>query len=210
MTFSNTQSYLLADRLVDMNDIYKECISEITAKVQDFFWTWGDANTVTTQSEYEIGKFTFSDALTRDIVSVDGVSLKYKTGQDFKKLEKGDFSALDADFSTYTTWAGAPFYFVRDTSIFIAPNAIQAVTGGLRVYGNYRPLDLTLSDSITEIKIPLLYTKTIAYGMCMNYWMSQGNEQKASIWEKKYVEKKQKMIDNLSGRDAEIMGFITE
>ncbi len=44
----------------------------------------------------------------------------------------------------------------------------------------------------------------------MNYWMSQGNEQKASIWEKKYVDKKQQMIDNLSGRDAEIMGFITE
>jgi hypothetical protein len=40
MTFTNAQSYLPADRLIDMNDSYDECIKNITGKVQDFFWTW--------------------------------------------------------------------------------------------------------------------------------------------------------------------------
>lgn len=209
-TYSNNVSYLPADQLIDMNVRYRRIITAITGKVQDFFWTWGDANTTTTQSEYEIGKFTFTDTFTRDIISVDGVSIKYKTGQDFTKLEKGDFSSLDYDFSRYTTWTGTPFYFVRDTSIFVAPNALEAVTGGLRVYGNYRPLDLTLSASTTEIKIPLLYTYVIAEGMCADYWMSQGKYDVANVFEARFEAGLQKIVNNLAIRDREVGTWITE
>ena len=118
-TFSNAQSYLPADRLIDMNVRYRRIITAITGKVQDFFWTWGDTNTVTTQNEYVIDSFTFSDTFTRDIISIDTVSLKYKTDYDFLKLDKGDFNALDFDMSNYSDWGGTPFYFVRDKSVFI-------------------------------------------------------------------------------------------
>lgn len=103
-TFTNTSSYILADRLIDMNIRYRRIITAITGKVQDFFWTWGDFNTTTTQNEYEIDKFTFTDTFTRDIVSVDSVSIKYKSTYNFLKLSKSDFTALDSDFSTYTNW----------------------------------------------------------------------------------------------------------
>lgn len=168
MTFSNDQSYLPADRLIDMNDIYKECIKNITSKVQDFFWTWGYSNSVAGQYEYTIDSFG-----SLDILSIDSVSIKYKSDGDYIKLDKGDFNSLGSDFDNYADWGGKPFYFVRDKSIFIAPVAPESVTDGWKIYGNYRPEDLTLSDSTTEIRIPLLYTKVIAYGMCMNYWMAQ-------------------------------------
>lgn len=210
ITFSNAQSYLPADRLVDMNIRYRRIITAITSKVQDFFWTWGIADTITTQNEYAIDTFTFDDTFTRDIISVDWVSLKYKTDYDFLKLKKWDFSILDNDFANYTDWAWTPFYFVRDKSVFIAPNPLENVTEWLKIYGNYRPLDLTLSDVNTQIKIPLLYTYVIAEWMCADYWMSQWKYDVASVFEAKFEAWLQKMINSISTRDREITGFITE
>lgn len=39
-TNSNTLSYIDADALNDMNLGYREMINAISARVQDFFWTW--------------------------------------------------------------------------------------------------------------------------------------------------------------------------
>ena len=58
-TFSNSVSYPNADLLIDLNVRYRRIITAITGKVQDFFWTWGDTNTSTTQNEYTIDTFTF-------------------------------------------------------------------------------------------------------------------------------------------------------
>ena len=207
MTFSNSSSYLPADRLIDMNVRYRRCITAITWKVQDFFWTWATFPTVVGQQEYEIDKFTFPDTFARDIISVDSVSIEY-TSWDMYKLEKGDFSSLTADISQYTDYAWTPFYFVRDKSIFIAPT-VTSVTQG-RISGNYRPLDLTLSDSTIEIKIPLLYTYVIAHWMCADYWTSQGKYDVANVYEAKFAEWLQVMVNNLSIRDREIMGYVTE
>ncbi len=71
MTFSNSSSYLPADRLIDMNVRYRRCITAITGKVQDFFWTWATFPTVVGQQEYTIDSFTFPDTFARDIISVD-------------------------------------------------------------------------------------------------------------------------------------------
>jgi len=45
-TFSNAQSYLTTDRLIDMNVRYRRIITAITGKVQDFFWTYATFPTV--------------------------------------------------------------------------------------------------------------------------------------------------------------------
>ena len=95
-----------------------------------------------------------------------------------------------------------------DKSIFIAPTVTATSTGKLS--GNYRPLDLTLSDSTTEIKIPLLYTYVIAHWMCADYWTSQGKYDVANVYEAKFAEWLQVMVNNLSIRDREIMGYVTE
>ena len=97
---------------------------------------------------------------------------------------------------------------MRDKSIFIAPTVTATSLGKLS--GNYRPLDLTLSDSTTEIKIPLLYTYVIAEGMCANYWMSQGKYDVANVFEARFEAGLTKIVNNLAIRDREVMGFITE
>lgn len=209
-THSNTVSYVNADLLIDMNIRYRRIITAITGKVQDFFWTWWNFDTVTTQNEYTIDKFTFPDTFTRDVVSIDSVAIKFKADQEYYKLSKSDFSALDFDFTQYTDWAWEPFYFVRDKSIFIAPNPLENVTNGGIIYGNYRPLDLTLSDVTTEIKIPLLYTYVIAEGMCADYYMSQGKYDEANQFEARFTDWLATLVKNLSIRDREIMGYITE
>lgn len=206
-TTSNTVSYLNADLLQDLNVRYKRACSAITGKVQDFFWTWWTTNTLTTQNEYGILQFTFSDTTTRDVVSIDWVSIKFKSDQDFYKLSKWDFTGLDFDYANYTDWAWNPFYFVRDSSIFIAPNPLENVTNGLKIYGNYRPLDLTLSDSATEIKIPLLHTDFLAYGVIADYWNEQLREDKAQSWEAMYNNWLMDMVNSLSIRDREITSY---
>ena len=205
MTFSNPSSYLPADRLIDMNVRYRRCITAITGKVQDFFWTYATFPTVVGQQEYTIDSFTFPDTFARDIISVDWVSIKYDASGDYYKLQKGDYNDLSGDLSLYTDYAGTPFYFVRDKSIFIAPTVTSITTGKLS--GNYRPLDLTLSDITTEIKIPLLYTYVIAHGMCADYWTSQGKYDVANVYEARFNEGIQTMVNNLSIRDREIMGY---
>lgn len=206
-THSNAQSYPNADFLIDLNVRYRRTITAITGKVQDFFWTWWTFDTVTSQNEYEIAQFTFTDTFTRDIISVDSVAIKYKAYNDYYKLEKSDFSSLDYDLTRYATWWGTPFYFVRDKSIFIAPSPTENVTAWGILYGNYRPLDLTLSDSTTEIKIPLLYTYVLAEGVCADYWTSQGQYDKANVFEARFTEGLQTMVNNLSIRDREIMTY---
>lgn len=207
-THSNAQSFTSANFLTYANVRYRRAIIAITGKVQDFFQTWWLANTLTTQNEYTIDKFTFSDETTRDIISVGGISVKFTTDNEFYKLEKRDISSLDMDFSRYTDWAWTPFYFVWDKSVFIAPNPTEAVTGWLKIYGNYRPLDLTLSSSTTEIKIPLLYTYVLADWICADYLTSQGIHNEAQVFEQKFKDGLQEMVNNLSIRDREIMGYL--
>ena len=78
-----------------------------------------------------------------------------------------------------------------------------------KLSGNYRPLDLTMSDSATEIKIPLLYTYVLADGICADYWTSQKwpTSPEAIGFEQKFNDWLQTMINNLSIRDREIMGY---
>jgi len=206
-TTSNTVSYLNADLLQDLNVRYKRACSAITGKVQGFFWTYATFDTVTTQNEYSIEKFTFPDATTRDILSIDSVSIKFKADQNFYKLKKSDYNNLDSDLANYSDWAGEPFYFVRDTSIFIAPNALENVTAGGKISWNYRPLDLTLSDSTTEIKIPLLHADFLAYGVMADYWNEQLREDKAQVYEQMYLNGLTDMVNSLSIRDREITSY---
>ena len=206
-THSNTTSFWSALFLSYLDVRYKRAITAITDTAQEFFQTWGDTTTLTTQNEYTMDKFTFPDTTTRDIISITGVSVKFKTDSDFYRLKKSSMSALDADFTQYSDWGWEPFYFVWDKSIFIAPNPLENVTGGLRIYGNYRPLKLTLSDSETEIKIPLLYTYVLADWICADYWTSQGKYDQATWYENKFSVWIQEMVKSLSIRDREIMWY---
>ena len=46
--------------------------------------------------------------------------------------------------------------------------------------------------------------------MCADYWMSQGKYDEANVFETRFENGLQKIVNNLSIRDREISGFITE
>lgn len=206
-THSNSTSYTDADLLVDMENRYRRICTSIVSKVQDFFWTYAFADTVVSQSEYTIGSFTFPDTTARDILTIDGASIKFTTDGGFYKLDKKWYEWLDWDLSEYEDWAWTPFYFVRDTSIFAFPTVDAAVTNWLRISWNYRPLNLTLSSDVTEIKIPLAYTWVLAEGICADYWTTQAKYDEANVFEARFVDGLDKMISNLSTRDKEISWY---
>lgn len=210
LTYSNTVSYPDADALVDINMWYRQMIMAIVAKVQDFFWTWGTTNAVIGQNEYVMEQFTFTDTFTRDVLSIDSVSVQYSTTGDMFKLKKWDFASLDFDPTVYADYAWEPFYYVRDNSVFIFPSPTVAVTGWVKIFGNYRPINLTLSTTESEIKTPVLYNNLLSFYQCFSYWMSQWNENKADRFEKKFNDGILKMVDSLSIRDREVMGYVTD
>ena len=45
-----------------------------------------------------------------------------------------------------------------------------------------------MSDSATEIKIPLLYTYVLADGICADYWTSQWKYDQANVFEARFNE----------------------
>lgn len=207
LTNSNTVSYPDAQATTDMNFWYRDMIVAIVTKVQDFFWTYGSSDSVIGQSEYTIEQFTFPDASTRDIVSVDWVSVKYATDSDYYKLKKTGYESLDLDLSKYANWGGEPFYFVRDNSVFVFPTPTNVVTGWVKISGNYRPQDLTLSTDESQIKTSRLFNMLLSYYQAYMYWTASLRDDKASQYKAQYEIWKQQMVDTLSSRDREIIWY---
>lgn len=207
LTNSNTISYPDAQAMTDMNFWYRDMIVAITTKVQDFFWTYWSTDSVIGQSEYTIEQFTFSDATTRDIISIDGISVKYATWSDYYKLKKTGFDSLDLDLSKYATWAGEPFYFIRDNSVFVFPTPTNVVTGWVKISGNYRPLDLTISSDESQIKTSRLFNIALSYYQAYMYWTSALRDDKAQYYKALFEQEKMKMVDTLSSRDREIIWY---
>lgn len=206
-TNSNTYSYTTANALLNLENRYRRVISAINSKVQTYFWTWGISDLVANQTEYTIDSFTFPDTTTRDITNIDKVSVKYTSTSDFLPLEKSSFYSLTDDWANYANYAWTPFYFIRDNSVFIAPWVTTWVTNGFKIYGSYRPQNLTASDSTTEIKTPALYNYILAEGICADYWESQLKSNQAQVFEQRFETWLKALIEWLSNRDRDVFWY---
>lgn len=193
LTNSTSVSFTDAFALPHLIEAGKKWVKAMLKKAPTYFWTWGWTNTVIGQSEYTIDTFTFPDTTTRDITSVDRVSVKYSATGKYYQLEKRDFHSLEDDIENYSDYSGTPFYFIRDKSVFVFPAPTGVVTGWVKIYGNYRPLDLVISTDNTQIKTPKLNIIYLSYYLASMYWTANLREDKA--------------VENMTKCEAEIQAM---
>ena len=146
-----------ANALIFLNRWYRKLINEIRTKVdEDYFYNEWTVDSVIWQREYSLEK---RDSDTPWIVKIKGVSIKYKSTDDYIKARPTTFANLDRDLTWYETNQPAwePFYIVSDNSIFIYPKPTEVVTNWIKLYWIADPVELTTSSSEWDIKIPLEY-----------------------------------------------------
>lgn len=205
-THSNSVSYTDSDAILDFNNRYQTIIWRIQTEVDEWhFWTWVTDATVNWQSEYNIE----SMSTWLKINQIDKVAVKFfSTDTNYTTLTRIDFNTLDYDFSSYSTWAWQPFYFVKDTSVFIAPTPTENVTAWIKVYVVYQPADLLTTDTEASIKIAPRFHKYIVDWMCADYWYANGKEDKWQLYEAKFNEWVTAMIKAMKNRTQEPVEFV--
>lgn len=141
--------------LIFLNRWYRKLINEIRTKVnEDYFYNEWTVDSVIWQIEYSLEKRDFD---TPWIVKIKWVSLKYK--DEYIKAVPTTFSNLERDLSWYETNQpnSQPFYIVSDNSVFIYPKFTEVITNWIKLYWIADPIDLILSSTEWDIKIPLEY-----------------------------------------------------
>lgn len=163
--------------LADLNTVYKEIFSRLATKSKKYTRQTYTTNTVVGQSEYNIPKPTVSETGIKRLLNI---SVKYSSAWDYVPCRMYDTS-IGIDSSATDT--NNPYCIVRDGSIFLYPAPTEAVTWGLVVDWQYLPIDLTITTTSANIKLPVEYHDVMLSGLNMwNYWDKQ-------IFDKQWVMK---------------------
>ncbi len=176
---ASSVNYTNDDALLDLNNRRSDMIGRIQSEVDEgWYWTWAipDTGLSADQNEYNIKKVNVGD--TWRINQIDGVSVKYKTDDEYIPLDSVHPSSLDYDLDYYKTYAGKPFYFIKDESIFIYPSPTEDVSDGIKIYCVLQPNDVTLTSTEEDIKLAPRFHQNLVDGICADYWYANGNEQK--------------------------------
>lgn len=205
-THSNSVSYADSDAILDLNNRYQAIIWRIQTEVDEWhFWTWVTDTTTSGQSEYNIKEM----ASWIQINQIDKLAIKFfSTDTNHTICTKIDFNSLDYDFASYSTWAGQPFYFVKDNSVFIAPTPTQTVAGGFKAYIVYQPDDLTTVGTEDDFAIAPRFHQYLVDWMCAEYWYANGNENKGQFYDAKFDKWVNSMIEAMKNRAQEPVEFV--
>ena len=154
--------------LADLNTVYKDIFSRLAVLNKKYTRQTYTTNTVVGQSEYNIPKPTVSETGIKRLLNIQ---VKYSPDSDYIPCKIYDTSvAVDSEASDTNN----PYCIVRDGSIFLYPAPTVAVTGWIVVDWQYIPLDLTLSTTSANIKLPAEYHDILLSGLNMwNYWDKQ-------------------------------------
>ena len=94
-----------------------------------------------------------------------------------------------------------PFYKISDYSIWIYPVSDQYVANGLKIYTIKDQIDVVLSWTESDIKIPRQYHNIIAYGMLPRIFQRRWQEAKSQAADVKFDKMRDEMIHELSNRN---------
>ena len=129
--------------------------------------------------------------------------LQTRTGIEYVKWGNVSTSNMDKDENIYRNNQPAqqPLYKISDNSIRLYPVATEYVANGLKIYTIRDQVDLSLTSSESDIKIPRQYHNYIASGMLV--WMYQQRQmyEEKQIAEAKRSDKKDDLIKDLSNRN---------
>ena len=93
-----------------------------------------------------------------------------------------------------------PMYRIQDYSVFLFPTPTEAVTAGIKVYGLYDPIPLTLSTLEANIMVPPSHQWVITSHMLWLYYESSYQSEKRQIAYNNMLIDEQRMVSELSNR----------
>ena len=192
--------------LVWLNRVYRDLINDIRQKInEDYFYNEWKANTVINQREYTlVQRWTIIEWIPQDWMNkIKWISVKYKsTDTEYTKLRPETLSNLDNDLSWYETNQPASdwFYIISDKSVFIYPVPTEAVINWIKFYWIADPLDLTLTSTENDIKIPLEYHDLLLLWMQQYYFKRNNMINEKNDAKIEYQNEKQRMLSDLTDR----------
>ena len=134
------------DYLTYLNIVYKDVFSRLSVNSKKYTWQTYTTDIVANQSEYILPNPT-SDT------DNGGMKVLLNVFYDKKKIPVYDTSLYN-DYKDLTDKNNKPYWIIRDGSIFIIPIPDKSITWGLVIEWKYIPVDLSLSSTSDDIKLP--------------------------------------------------------
>lgn len=184
------------------NYAYQKVIATIRSEVNEDFmsdiWT---RDTVIGQSEYSFDT-RWDDAITTaPILKITKVAIKYKSDTDYVLALPIALSEMQRDDSIMVqSNIYAPTYRFNDMSINIFPAPTEVVTAGLKVYGLYNPIPLTINTIEANIWVPPEWHERITDHMRYMYYEHISQFDKRSAAYADMLEEESRMIARMSNR----------
>lgn len=154
--------------LADLNIVYKEIFSRLSAKSKKYTRQTYKVNSVANQNEYTIPAPWVSDTGIKRILNV---KVRYWDDKEYKDCKIYNKSVqIDSLYGDEEN----PYIIDRDDSIFLYPAVSSVVTDAIIVDGQYLPLDLELTTTSANIKLKSEYHDILIKGLNMwNFWDKQ-------------------------------------
>ena len=172
-----------ADYLKYLNIVYKEIFSRLSVASKKYTWQTYTTDVVAWQSEYIIPEATDEQTWIKLVLDVflDGEKIKvYDTNIDSNVYnEKHQLQS---------------YWILRDWSIFIYPRPTEDITAWLRVEWKYIPLDLSLTDTNDNIKLPVEYHNILVEWLNAAIFGEKQIYDKQQLWKWYYEMDIQNMI----------------
>ena len=175
--------------LADLNIVYKEIFSRLSAKSKKYTWQTYKVNSVANQNEYTIPEPAVSDTGIKRILDV---KVRYSESKDYVPCKIYNKSVqIDSLYGDKEN----PYIIDRDGSIFLYPAVSSVVTDAIIVDGQYIPLDLELTTTSANIKLSLEYHDILISGLHMWNFADKQLFDKKALAKQEYEEGIARMID---------------
>jgi len=160
-----------ADYLKYLNIIYKDIFSRLVVDSKKYAWQSFNTDVIAWQSEYILPQ--------PDSVGT-WLKLVLKVFYNRKEIPIYDTSLYDSEKDLHDK-NKKPYCILRDGSLFLIP--IPEEDWELYIEGKYIPMDLTLTNTSDEIKLPAEYHNILVKGLnSLVFWEKQIFD-KQQLWE---------------------------
>lgn len=137
--------------LADLNAVYKDIFSRLATKSKKYAWDLFTTDLVAGQNEYILPQWSPTDVWIKRVLKVEVLNKDW-----FE-----NYPIFDTSFRIDQDWDSKPYCINRDWSIFLYPTPKEDVVWGLKIQWQYMPIDLLLTSTSSDIKLPAEYHKIL-------------------------------------------------
>lgn len=198
-----TQEFSDANALNLANIAYQLTIGTLRSRVnEDFGADLFVRDLIAGQSEYSFDTRGDDANLRTPINKVTKVAIKYKEDGGYHFADVFSTSTQEEDDTKLSTSIpeSSPLYKISDYSINIYPTPTETVAGGLKVYGLYDPIPLTLATEEANIMVPPSHHWVITSHMRWLYYEAIKQENERSTAYNQALIDETRMVTELSNR----------